>query len=529
MAIAIDFGTSNTVISRWNGATGAPELITIPQLCQRWGHNPPVIPSVLYVENAIAPQVVLGQMVGDRGLDLPQDPRYFRNFKRGIGATIQGFLPELDGCSVGFEQVGAWFFQGLFQALPTLPPGDLDSLVVTVPVDSFENYRHWLSQICHSWPVERVQLLDEPTAAALGYGQQQKQLLLVADFGGGTVDFSLVKLPDHPTSQGLILKWGQKLFGENSAQVTKQARVLGKAGKNLGGSDLDQWLVSFFQERHHLPPSTVAQAIAEKLKITLSTEPQASDVFYNEETFEAQELTLTRSEFEQILSDRQFFAQLDELLGQVLQQGRRQGVEKADIEGVLLVGGTGQIPAVQTWLQGHFDPEKISSDRPFSAIAEGALQLTQGLELQDFLYHSYGIRYWDRRENKHRWHPLINRGQPYPMAQPIELFLGASLENQPKIELVIGELGAETGATEVYFDGDRLVTKNLGTNETQVLPLNDQDDAKTIATLNPPGMPGSDRLKLEFWVDHQRLLRVTVEDLLTNQTLLSQQLVTELS
>ena len=73
---------------------------------------------------------------------------------------------------------------------------------------------------------------------------------------------------------------------------------------------------------------------------------------------------------------------------QVLQQARRQGIETNNIDGVLLVGGTVQIPAVQTWVRQYFDESKIRQSKPFEAIAHGALQLLQGIEIQDFLYHS---------------------------------------------------------------------------------------------------------------------------------------------
>jgi molecular chaperone DnaK (HSP70) len=72
-------------------------------------------------------------------------------------------------------------------------------------------------------------------------------------------------------------------------------------------------------------------------------------------------------------------------MSQVLQQARRNGIEKNDIDGILLVGGTVQIPAVQTWVKQYFDESKIKCDRPFSAIAEGALKLAEGFEVKDFL------------------------------------------------------------------------------------------------------------------------------------------------
>jgi molecular chaperone DnaK (HSP70) len=326
-------------------------------------------------------------------------------------------------------------------------------------------------------------------------------------------------------SQGFLLKLGDKFLGNSSGQKTKIARVLAKAGANLGGTDLDHWIADYFVDR--LPKSALATRLAERLKIQLSSQSVATEVYFNDQTFDSYELSLDQSDFKQILEDHNFFAQLDELMTQVLQQARRNGVEVGDIDGVLLVGGTSQIPAVQDWIGQYFDQTKIRSDRPFEAIAHGALQISQGIEVKDFLYHSYGIRYWNRRQNVHSWHPLIPSGQAYPMTTPIELTLGASVENQPSIELILGELGTNAGATEVYFEGDRLLTRSLDREQLTVQTLNDQ--AQSIAKLTPLGYPGSDRIKVQFWIDDQRFLRITVEDLLTQQTLLANQIVTQLS
>lgn len=529
---AVDFGTSNTVITRWNSLTQQPETLSLPGLSAQIGQNPPLIPSLVYVEDASLGKVVAGQTVRDRGLDLKTNPRFFRNFKRGIGANIQGFLPEIDGEIVTFEQVGQWFLTSVIEKLAIKGEQQgVESLVLTVPVDSFEAYRHWLGKVCQSLPVlHSVRMLDEPTAAALGYGVADRQILLVIDFGGGTLDLSLVRLDSQAAQKplGFILKWGQKSLAENSGQKAKIARVLAKAGQNLGGSDIDIWLVDDFATTQGIAPTALTTRLAERLKIQLSSAQQASEVYFNDETFESYELELDRDRFETILREHQFFELLDDSMTSLLRQAQRQGIEPSDIDAVLLVGGTVQIPAVQTWVQQYFDISKIRCERPFEAIAQGALQLSQGVELKDFLYHSYGIRYWDRRHNRHNWHSLINAGQSYPMSEPVELFLGASAENQPSIELIVGELGAETGGTEVYFDGDRLVTRRLnGSNAVQ--PLNDREGARTIAQLTPPGSPGSDRIKLLFSVDAQRFLRITVEDLLTHQTLLENQPVVQLS
>lgn len=531
MSYAIDFGTSNTVVARWNAATQQPQTLSVGDLSVQLGENPALVPSLAYVQDAHQGQVFVGQQVRDRGLDLNTDPRFFRSFKRGIGAAVQGFLPELDGQAMTFERVGHLFLRQLVQQLQTSDPAVKQSLVFTVPVDSFEAYRHWLAGVSQDLQVEQVQLLDEPTAAALGYGMANQEILLVVDFGGGTLDLALVQLDVKSQSQarplGFILKWGEKLFTE-SGQAVKTARVIAKSGQNLGGSDIDNWLSDYFAVTQGLPHTPLTLRLAERLKIQLSGQPQASEIYFNDETFESYELQLNREQFAAILQEHQFFERLDKAMFQLLQQARRQGIEVENVDAVLMVGGTTQIPAVQTWVQQYFDPAKICRDRPFEAIAQGALQLSQGFELQDFLYHGYGIRYWDRRQNSHNWHPLIPAGQPYPMSNPVELVLGASVDNQPSIELIIGELGTETGGTEVFFDGDRLITRSIR-GQAQVQPLNDREGARSIARLTPPGHPGSDRIKVLFWVDRQRFLRMTVEDLLIQDTLVEDQVIVQLS
>ncbi|WP_036476657.1 Hsp70 family protein [Myxosarcina sp. GI1] len=522
---AIDFGTSNTAIARWNAATEQAEMVDLGELSQSITKLPPLIPSLVYVEDASQERVVVGQTVRDRGLDMVNEPRFFRSFKRGIGSPIQGFLPQLDQKTLSFEQIGAWFLHKLIVQLQDNTE-TIQSLVLTVPVDSFEAYRHWLTGVFESLAVEQIRILDEPTAAALGYDATDKELLLVVDFGGGTLDLSLVRLAENPQPQGFKLNW-QRIWGNDKPQKPL-ARVLAKAGQNLGGSDIDRWLVDYFYSTQGLPKTSLIERLAERLKIKLSSQSSASEVYFNDETLESYELNLDRDRFEDILRQQQFFERLDESMEQVIQQARRNGIEVEDIDGVLLVGGSVQIPAVRSWISKYFDENKLFGDCPYEAIVKGALQVAKNNEVKDFLYHSYGIRYWNRRQNCHSWHSIINTGQPYPLERPVELILGASTDNQTSLELIIGELGSTTSATEVYFDGERLVTRAAKPDTATVLPLNDRDGARTIAKLEPPGNPGSDRLKIVFEVDEGRYLRISVEDLLTQQTLLNHHIVARL-
>ncbi|MEO1592858.1 MAG: Hsp70 family protein [Cyanobacteria bacterium J06632_22] len=526
MTLAIDFGTSNTVVTRWNSATQQPEVLSLGDLSWQLGRQPPLTPSLVYVDDAATAAVTVGQSVRDRGLT-GQSQRYFKQFKRGIGSTVQGFMPTLDGQTISFETIGQWFLEALVAQARQQDP-DLNALIFTVPVDSFETYRNWLADVCQALSVEQVRLLDEPTAAALGYGLQGNETVLVVDFGGGTLDFSLVQLTGSSTRQplGFVLKWGKAPL--QSSQRVQTAQVLAKAGEALGGADIDNWLAEHFVETQALPITPLTLRLVERLKISLSSAPVAQESYFDDETLDSYELSLSRQPFEAILQQRGLFDRLDARLDQVLQQARRQGIGTDNVDAVLLVGGSGQIPAVQTWLKGRFDPDKIQLDRPFTAVAEGALQLQQGLELKDFLYHSYGIRYWDRRQNRHGWHAIIPTGQPYPMSEPIELMLGASVDQQPSIELVIGELSEGDTRTEIFFDNGQLVTRQQRGEQT-VKPLNDTDSARTIAALTPPGFPGSDRVRVSFRVDDRRRLKLTVDDLLTGETLMDDAAVVELS
>lgn len=109
MAIAIDFGTSNTVITRINPVTGESEIVKLANLAQKNSSIPPIIPSLVYINNANNDDVIIGQKVRNKGLDSKNNQRFFSNFKRGIGTDIQGFLPILDDKQLDFEKLEIYF------------------------------------------------------------------------------------------------------------------------------------------------------------------------------------------------------------------------------------------------------------------------------------------------------------------------------------------------------------------------------------------------------------------------------------
>ncbi|HEY9723915.1 MAG TPA: Hsp70 family protein, partial [Oscillatoriaceae cyanobacterium] len=225
----------------------------------------------------------------------------------------------------------------------------------------------------------------------------------------------------------------------------------------------------------------------------------------------------SRDALEELLERHDFYLKLQSALDALLRQSESRGVRREQIEQVLLVGGTTLIPSVQRAIRQNFGAQKVRAHAPFEAVAHGALMLLKGLKLDDFLYHGYGVRYWDARQQRHRYEPIVSPGHAYPSADPIELVLRASRPSQPAIELIIGEFEASPGA-EVVFDGRRLVSTALDAEHARVVPLN--EGHAQLAPLDPPGYPGVDRLKAHFRVDERRQLRLTIHDLETNRCLL---------
>ena len=290
--LAIDFGTSNTVVAQLHDETVT--VLRLPKISRQDADNPPIIPSQVYVEDASTGTVIIGQAVSDRGLDIKSDSRYFRNFKRGIGVEVRGFVPELDGVEVTPELVGEWFLKGVVEATlaelevtANAPATKLEeqSWVFTVPVDSFEAYREWLSRIAGNLGVTQLQLLDEPTAAALDYGLIENRNFLVVDFGGGTLDLALIQ-PGKTTggrTWGAFVKWGGAKLKKDRQQSTT-AKVIAKAAQTLGGADLDRWLAEAWCQQHNLHNNRLITRLAERVKIALSNNEQAEEVYFDDET-----------------------------------------------------------------------------------------------------------------------------------------------------------------------------------------------------------------------------------------------------
>ncbi len=537
--VAIDFGTTNTVVAIWRDGTKAPETLTLPELSAPSPSCaiPPLIPSLVYIQNGASGRVLAGHAVRAAGYDTQNDERLFASFKRGIAADSRALPRKVDGTPWGDPEAGEAFLRAVLAAIVQAEGTTPEEVVLTVPIQSFENYLKWLrTEIVRAlWPGRRLRIVDESTAAALGYDiRTPGELVLVFDFGGGTLDVSLVRMPSIGEHSSVILDVDKQ---DPAAPLNRDpaARVLAKAGRILGGDDIDHWLIEEFLARNDIkrsqigPIYTQLKSAAEDAKIRLSSDETAEISMFHPKHNRTYRTSFSRTQLEDILDHHEFYTSAQRTVDKTLRSARTRGIQPEDIGAVLMIGGTSLIPSVGRIMRMFFGAERVFMHKPFEAVAHGALALAAGAALDDFLYHSYGIRHLSPISGHHEYEEIIPAGTRYPLEEPVERILTATRNGQEQIELVIGEVEeSTTGVTEVLF-GNRIILMVEGSTEVRrVVALNAEGDARTVAHLTPPGRAGEDRIRVRFNVDLNRTLHVTVMDLLTNQMLLDDVPVVEL-
>lgn len=519
--LAIDFGTTNTVVARWDADADAAEIVIVPTITdETLPDHPPVVPSLVYVTDAANNETQVGMEVRAAGLDRQRDNRLFRNFKRGIVAKPAPEARIIDLTEYADIDAGTAFVKRVIGSLP-YNVDEIEQLVLTAPVASFESYLSWLNYVIEAIPSEKIRIVDESTAAALGYAVTKPgAAVMVFDFGGGTLDLSLVQLPESGEKTGGFLN---RLLKTNTNQHA--AKVIAKAGRIIGGSDVDQWLLTWALAQTNLTPKALgkdyatALTLCEKAKIELSTAEETTIRFEAEGT--QYDVHVTREQLEQILEENGFFTALRHVVDKVMHVSRQRGIFKEDVAHVLMVGGTSLMPSVQNTLKAYFSDMAVRADKPFTAVAEGALQVAAGYGLEDYLIHSYGVRFLND-DGEHDYDEIIPMGSRYPTESPIDVILGAAHDDQEDVEFVIGEIDTESiSMLEVqYEDGQAVFVAQAGESGEQIIALNEEDVIKSLVRLDPPGKPGENRLKASFMVDDKRQLRITVTDIQTNQVLL---------
>ena len=345
--LAIDLGSTTTVVAYQGATSTTADLLNLPAICSRAGE----IPSLVWEASQ---RPLIGRQVLESGLNDSVDSRLHRDFKGRIG---QADAPEQDAARWAGEQL----LQQIWSRLPSDLP--VERLVLTAPVECYRAYRSWLLQACTTLPVAEIALVDEPTAAAMGAGLPAGSTLLVVDLGGSTLDLALVALEGGegraaPIAQ--LLRLGGRSLGDNSRQMLRTAKVLGKAGLRLGGRDIDRWIVDRCCPGQ--PASTPLLNAAERLKCRLSDTALAEREPLMELAVDEQEhvLRLSRSELNALLLERGFGDALEQLLETCLAGGRRNNCSLEDLEGVVAVGGGAQLPLLRQWLSEHTAPRALA-------------------------------------------------------------------------------------------------------------------------------------------------------------------------
>jgi molecular chaperone DnaK (HSP70) len=512
--VAIDFGTSNTVVSLLEPDTKAPKTLRFNQISRLFRQTTaggevrevPVVPTLLFVKEP--EQIVVGEPVRSQRLGLSQPHRLFKGFKRDLAADFQPPPRQIGDCSYSAEAVSEVFLQTIWQQL-LLAQVQPDQVIFTVPVGAFERYLDWFRNFAERLGASKVQIIDESTAAALGYAVQRPgSVVLVVDFGGGTLDLSVVRTVTASSSQNAL-----------------SAQVIAKSDAYVGGEDIDTWIVEDYLRKLGSSRTDVGEVgwqnlleIAERLKIRLSRENEAKESWLDEETFTSYDLQLSRDDLEETLENQQLLEQLRGALDEVLRIALTKGIGKGEIEQVLLVGGSCLIPAVQQLIISYFGRGKVQLDKPFDAVAHGALALTQLVEVEDYLRHSYAIRLWEPFAKTYSYFPLFEQGIKYPCQRPEPLTLQVATDGQKEIRLDIGEVAQATQA-EVTYDAQGRMTSSQLRKQEDYRSLESHHQQVCVAHLDPPGEVGVDRISVQFEVDAQRTLLATVKDLLTGRVL----------
>lgn len=256
-----------------------------------------------------------------------ESPATFRWMKRYISSRLE--LPRtIDGRSITFSESGAEFLARVLDYASTAIGLEDEEVAFTVPVEAYEHYQDWLTRVCEKTSIRRYRLLDEASAAALGYGVhiQANDVYLVVDFGGGTLDVSIVRI-EGETSSG------------------KRCHVLGKGGAEIGGTVIDQWLYQDVLARARkqpedvLPISGLLLLEVERVKEELTSTDQAEVIVTDPRTGAVISAEYTRTRFEDLLEKHGLFTTLQTAIDQALTAARETGIRTRAYQGGIAGGG----------------------------------------------------------------------------------------------------------------------------------------------------------------------------------------------
>ena len=484
--VGIDLGTTNSLVAYLDPRTGQPTCIPGP-------YDETLCPSV--VSRDPDGGIVVGEPARRRLLTQPERTIYSVKRLMGRGpADVQDELKlfpfRIDPSSKNVirvmlgekvftpPEISAFILRELKNWAETYFGETVDRAVITVPAYFNDAQRQATKDAGKIAGLEVLRLVNEPTAAALAYGLHEKQRGKVAvyDLGGGTFDISILKLIS--TSDGDIYQ------------------VLSTNGDtHLGGDDIDNLLQAYVHElilKHDAidfsPHSELAQELRKGLidvKHQLSGSETATLRFVlpNGQVFVHE---FTRSALDALIRPV-----VDRTMGPLKQALADAQLKRADMDEVVLVGGTTRTPLIRRTVAEFFDRQPHIELNPDEVVALGAAVqaniLDQGVKnmlLLDVTPLSLGIETYGGAVAK-----IIPRNSTIP-ASAQELYT-TGVDNQTGIDIHV-------------LQGERELAKDCRSLARFTLRL-------------PPAPAGLPRIELKFLIDANGILQVGAKDLRTGE------------
>ena len=366
--VGIDLGTTNSVIAVLEGAN--PNVIPNAEGAR-------TTPSVVaYTQNG---ETLVGQLAKRQSVLNPENTFY--SVKRLIGSNFEEIKGEIDRISYKVqkdskgkikihspilkkdfspEEISAAILKKLVNDASRYLKETVTQAIITVPAYFNDSQRLATKDAGTIAGLDVLRILNEPTAAALAYGLENKksEIVLIFDLGGGTFDVSLLEV-------------GDEVF-----------EVLSTSGDtHLGGDDFDQVIVDYiiknFEKAEGINLYKEKQALqriieaAEKTKIELSnlqsTRINLPFIYINGQNPKNIDLELDRSKFEQLSQEL-----LERCKKPVLKALEDAKLTKSKIDQVILVGGSTRIPAVRNLLNDLLGKPLNETVNPDEVVALGA-------------------------------------------------------------------------------------------------------------------------------------------------------------
>ncbi len=342
--IGIDLGTTNSCVAVMEGG----EAVVIP--------NPEgarTTPSVVaFAKNG---ERLIGQVAKRQAVTNPD--RTIMSIKREMGTN---YKVKVDDKEHTPQDISAMILQKLKADAEAYLGETVTQAVITVPAYFSDSQRQATKDAGRIAGLEVLRIINEPTAAALAYGldKEESHKIFVYDLGGGTFDVSLLEI-------------GDGVF-----------EVLATNGNNrLGGDDFDQRIIDYlaaeFKRENGIDLKQDRMALqrlkegAEKAKIELSglmtTNVNLPFITADASGPKHLDVTLTRAKFDELTRD------LVEKTVQPMQQALKDaGLTAAQIDRVILVGGSTRIPAVQEAVKKITGKDPYKNINPDECVALGA-------------------------------------------------------------------------------------------------------------------------------------------------------------